>query len=97
VQIDSVLDDNDDRVPTVKDIPKLEYTERVFAESMRLYPPAWATGRQATNDCKIGDYVISAGSSILMSQYLIHQSPEPIWFLIIVCSGDSRFFMAAAI
>ena len=75
-EVDSVLDDNDHRVPTVKDIPKLEYTERVFAESMRLYPPAWAIGRQATNDCKIGDYVISAGSSILMSQYLMHHDPR---------------------
>jgi cytochrome P450 len=79
-EVDSVLDD-DERVPTVKDIPKLEYTEKVFAESMRLYPPAWAIGRQATNDCKIGDYVISAGSSILMSQYLMHHDaryfPEP--------------------
>jgi cytochrome P450 len=83
-EVDSVLDDdnNDDhRVPTVKDIPNLEYTERVFAESMRLYPPAWAIGRQAMNDCKIGDYVIPAGSSILMSQYLMHRDlryfPEP--------------------
>jgi cytochrome P450 len=78
-EVDSVLDDdnNDDhRVPTVKDIPNLEYTERVFAESMRLYPPAWAIGRQATNDCKIGDYVIPAGSSILMSQYLMHRDPR---------------------
>jgi cytochrome P450 len=75
-EVDSVLDDNDHRVPTVKDIPKLEYTETVFAESMRLYPPAWAIGRQAINDCKIGDYVIPAGSSILMSQYLMHHDPR---------------------
>src|SRR5919198_5869420 len=71
-EVDSVLDNNDHTVPTVKDIPKLEYTERVFAESMRLYPPAWAIGRQAINDCKIDNYVIPAGSSILMSQYLMH-------------------------
>jgi hypothetical protein len=37
---------------------------------MRLYPPAWAVGRQAINDCKIGEYTIPAGSTILMSQYL---------------------------
>jgi cytochrome P450 len=75
-EVDSVLDGDDHTVPTVRDIPKLEYTERVFAESMRLYPPAWAIGRQATNDCKIGDYVIPAGSSILMSQYLMHHDPR---------------------
>jgi cytochrome P450 len=80
-EVDSVLDNYDNTSPTVKDIPKLEYTERVFAESMRLYPPAWAIGRQAINDCKIDDYVIPAGSSILMSPYLMHHDsryfPEP--------------------
>lgn len=30
-EVDSVLDNYDHAVPTVKDIPKLEYTERVFA------------------------------------------------------------------
>ena len=80
-EVDSVLDDNDHTVPTVKDISKLEYTERVFAESMRIYPPAWAIGRQAIKDCKIGGYIIPADSSILMSQYLMHHDsryfPEP--------------------
>ena len=75
-EVDSVLNDNDRTVPTAKDISKLEYTQRVFAESMRLYPPAWAIGRQAIKDCKIGDYVIPAGSSILMSQYLMHHDPR---------------------
>jgi cytochrome P450 len=75
-EVDSVLDDNDRTVPTAKDISKLEYTQRVFAESMRLYPPAWAIGRQAIKDCNIGDYVIPAGSSILMSQYLMHHDPR---------------------
>src|SRR5919197_3774583 len=77
-EVDSVLDANDidHTVPTAKDVSKLEYTQRVFAESMRLYPPAWAIGRQAIEDCKIGDYVIPTGSSILMSQYLMHHDPR---------------------
>jgi cytochrome P450 len=78
-ELDSVL--HDDNAATAKDISKLEYTQRVFAESMRIYPPAWAIGRQAIEDCKIGGYVIPAGSSILMSQYLMHHDrryfPEP--------------------
>jgi cytochrome P450 len=77
-EIDSVLGDssNEDSLPTIKDISKLEYTERVFAESMRIYPPAWAIGRQAINNCEIGNYTIPAGSSILMSQYLMHRNPH---------------------
>jgi cytochrome P450 len=73
-EVDSVL--GHDLSPTAADIPKLEYTEKVFAESMRLYPPAWAIGRQAIHDCKIGKYTIPAGSTVLMSQYLIHRDPR---------------------
>ncbi len=42
-EIDTVLAG---RLPTLEDLPQLRYTEMVFAESMRLYPPAWAMGRQ---------------------------------------------------
>ena len=73
-EVDSILDN--DGVPTAADIPKLEYTEKVFAESMRLYPPAWAVGRQAIHDYRIGEYTIPAGSTLLMSQYLMHRDPR---------------------
>ena len=63
------------------DIQKLEYTTKVLTESMRLYPPAWALGRQAINNCKIGKYIIPSGSIILMSQYVMHRNqiyfPQP--------------------
>jgi cytochrome P450 len=64
------------RIPTVEDVPKLEYTEKVFRESMRLYPPAWTIGRQAINDYKVDKYVIPAGSIVLMSQYVMHRNPR---------------------
>jgi cytochrome P450 len=75
----SVLGDkNTKRVPTVEDIPNLVYTEKVFRESMRLYPPAWTIGRKCVKDYKVGKYTIPAGSIILMSQYVMHH--------------DSRYF-----
>ena len=43
---------------TIQDIPKLEYTEKVLREAMRLYPPAWTIGRKATHNYKIGNYII---------------------------------------
>ena len=43
---------------------------------MRLFPPAWAVGRQAINGCRIGGYFIPAGSTVLMSQYLTHRDPR---------------------
>src|SRR6185295_8721470 len=41
-EIDRVLEG---RLPTFEDVAQLKYTEMVLAESMRLYPPAWALGR----------------------------------------------------
>jgi cytochrome P450 len=67
---------NDRRIPTIEDIPKLVYTEKILRESMRLYPPVWTIARQAINDYKIDKYVIPAGSIILMSQYVMHHNPH---------------------
>jgi len=55
-------------------LPKLRYTENVFRESMRLYPPAWTIARQVLNDYQIGDYLIPARSIVVMSQYILHHS-----------------------
>src|SRR5215831_7766462 len=74
-ELSSVLGDKDiKRIPTIEDIPKLEYTEKIFRESMRLYPPAWSLDRQVINDYKVDKYVIPVGSIILMSQYVMHHN-----------------------
>jgi cytochrome P450 len=63
------------RAPTVNDLPNLPYTQWVIAEAMRLYPPAWVVSRHAIADDEIGGYHIPAGSSITISQYLVHRHP----------------------
>uniref|UniRef100_A0A7V4XUD2 Cytochrome P450 n=1 Tax=Acidobacterium capsulatum TaxID=33075 RepID=A0A7V4XUD2_9BACT len=72
-EIDTVLQG---RTPTLEDLPQLKYVEMVFAESMRLYPPAWAMGRQATADVELGPYRLPAGSYVFFSQYIIQRNPE---------------------
>jgi cytochrome P450 len=56
----------------------------VLAESMRLYPPAWAMGRQATRDVALGPYLLPAGTYFFFSQYIIQRSaehyPDPLRF-----------------
>jgi cytochrome P450 len=64
------------RPATLDDYPRLRYTEMVFAESMRLYPPAWAMGRQSTRPVHLGDYILPPNSHFFVSQYVMHRSPE---------------------
>jgi cytochrome P450 len=61
---------------TVDSFPRLKYTEMVFAESMRLYPPAWAMGRQSTCPIELGPYRFPPQTHFFFSQYIMHRSPE---------------------
>jgi len=65
-----------DRLPRPDDLPSLPYTRMILAESMRLYPPAWAVGRRAINDFEAGGYTIQARSMVLMSQFIMHRNPR---------------------
>jgi len=80
-EIDSVLGE---RLPSLEDLPRLRYTEMVFAESMRLYPPAWAMGRQSIADVELGPYRFPSGTYFFFSQYIIQRSaeyfPDPLRF-----------------
>ncbi len=66
------------RPPTMDDLPNLPYNRMIFSEAMRLYPPAWTIGRTAIAQDEIGGYVIPAGSTVLMSQYVMHRT-EKYW------------------
>jgi cytochrome P450 len=65
-----------DRLPQPNDLQSLPYTRMILAESMRLYPPAWAVGRRAINDFDAGGYTIPARSMVLMSQFIMHRDPR---------------------
>ncbi len=64
------------RAPTAADLPHLPYTDRVVQEVMRLYPPAYAIGRQAIQPCTIDGFTIPAGATVLMSQWVVHRDPR---------------------
>ena len=80
-EVDEVLGG---KLPTYDDLPRLRYTEMVLAESMRIYPPAWAMGRLALEDFELGPYRLPAGTTVLMSQFVTHRDgryfPEPLRF-----------------
>ena len=64
------------RIPAVEDLSRLCYTENVIAESLRLYPPAWAMGRYARNDFALGNYFLPARTTVLISQFITHRDPR---------------------
>jgi cytochrome P450 len=50
----------------------------VIQEAMRLYPPIWAIERRAIADDAIGGFHVPAGSSIVISPYVLHRN-ENFW------------------
>ena len=72
-QIDEVLGERD---ATADDLPRLGYVRAVFAETMRLYPPAWITARRARRDVAIGPYHLKAGDVAIVSPYVSHRDPR---------------------
>jgi cytochrome P450 len=64
------------KLPGFEDVSGLRYTENVMAESLRLYPPAWAMGRYARNDFALGDYFLPARTTVLISQFVTQRDPR---------------------
>ena len=66
------------RLPTVEDVENLAYAKMVLAESMRLYPPAWALGRQSTREVEIAGYQLPKDAVVLNCQWIVHRDPR--WY-----------------
>jgi cytochrome P450 len=64
------------RLPGARDYPNLKYTEKVFSESMRLYPPAWIVGRLAIDEFELGGFRIPKGAILTISPYITHRDPR---------------------
>ena len=67
-----------DGPPSFEVLDRLPYTRQVFAESMRVYPPAWAVGREAARDTTLGGHAVPKGSTVLFAPYFLHRDPR-VW------------------
>jgi cytochrome P450 len=74
-ELDSVLEG---RLPQIPDLSQLRYAEMVFAEAMRLYPPAWAIGRMSKEAFELGGVHIGAKSICILSPYVMQRNSR--WF-----------------
>lgn len=64
------------RTPAPADYPRLQYTEMILAESMRLFPPAWGIGRYAASDTEIGGWDVPENGLVVVSQWVTQRDPR---------------------
>jgi cytochrome P450 len=70
-ELTSVLSD---RNPTLEDISRLPYTNLVFQEALRLYPPALAFARRTKTSIELAGYKIPKGASIFLSPFITQRN-----------------------
>jgi cytochrome P450 len=61
------------RTPQVSDLPNLKYTEAIAKEAMRLYPPAYAVGREAIEETELGGFRVPKGTQVFAFQWATHR------------------------
>jgi cytochrome P450 len=72
-EVDTVLAG---RAPRMEDLPRLPFTLQVFKESMRLYPPAYLMGRQATRDVELGGHTLPRGAIVMINIFGMHHRAD---------------------
>ncbi|PSP99935.1 hypothetical protein BRC89_02825 [Halobacteriales archaeon QS_4_70_19] len=70
------LDEADGTPPGTAFLDDLPYTERVWKEAIRLYPPLPVFGRTVKADVEVGGQPMAEGSHVLFSPYVTHHDPE---------------------
>jgi cytochrome P450 len=66
------------RPPEVGDLPSLRYAEMVVMESMRLYPPAYALGREVARPTEVAGHRLPAHGVVIMPSCVVQRDPR--WF-----------------
>ncbi len=66
------------RAPTFEDIPRLKYAECVVHEALRIYPPAWAIGRESTEGFDLAGRRFEKGTWVWITPWTLHRDPR--WF-----------------
>ncbi|MDE1838205.1 MAG: cytochrome P450, partial [Euryarchaeota archaeon] len=65
------------RTPTVADLPRLRYTEMVFSEAIRLYPPAWIVPRESIEEDPLpSGATIPRGAQVVVSPWSMQRDRE---------------------
>jgi cytochrome P450 len=61
------------RLPALDDLPNLPYVGHVVSEALRLYPPAWAIGREVAEPFDLRGIWFPKGAQLYFSQWVVHR------------------------
>lgn len=64
------------QTPTAETLNKLDYTEKVIKESLRLYSSVHSFSRVALEDHEIGGYRVPKDMTVIISSYVTHRLPK---------------------
>jgi len=64
--------------PAAEHVPRLELTQRVLDETLRLYPPVYVIPRVCTRSVRVGRYAIKAGDELWLWVYFMQRDAR--WF-----------------
>lgn len=69
---------NSKRQATFNDTVEMKYLERVILETLRMYPPVPIIARKVNQDIQLvtENYVIPAGSTVVVGTFKVHRLPE---------------------
>jgi cytochrome P450 len=65
-----------DRAPTYDDVARLQFTQAVVAETLRLRPPAWILERQVAGDIEFGGHCPQPGTVLFLPIWVMHHDPK---------------------
>jgi cytochrome P450 len=67
-----------DDLPGPGDLPQLTFNRKVIKETLRLYPPVFASNRETTTDVTFDGYTIPEGGRIFMPQWVVQRDER--WY-----------------
>uniref|UniRef100_A0A182PYY9 Uncharacterized protein n=1 Tax=Anopheles epiroticus TaxID=199890 RepID=A0A182PYY9_9DIPT len=75
-EIEHVMGDGPrDRYPTMRELNEMRYLEACIKEGLRLYPSIPIIGRRLTEDVRLAEHVLPAGTNAVIVVYQLHRDP----------------------
>ncbi|CAD7077921.1 unnamed protein product [Hermetia illucens] len=75
-ELEEIFGDDKETPATMKNLNDMKYLECCIKDALRLYPSVPMMGRSITQDVKIADYTVPAGTTAIVMTYMLHRHPK---------------------